>query len=182
MGFANPIRWRMSKEVAERKRWASCSVRPRGCVPLRFLPLFCLAYVLGDIMDSAVSLCPVPREAVLAHDKTLKLHGELAARTISRIARALTSPDAVVRRLGVQRVILLIQKNDYLHSIRVCLWEATSSSSAIRNNVDYVPHAYAQRYIPSSTVPACVISAPCRSDSDVRRSYDGAETVHHGER
>jgi len=61
-------------------------------------------------MDSAVSLRHEPYDTDLAHDKLLtdwmeKLPPELDLDEF-RIARALASPDTVVRRLGVQSVII----------------------------------------------------------------------------
>ncbi|KAJ8589231.1 hypothetical protein M405DRAFT_818365 [Rhizopogon salebrosus TDB-379] len=91
----DPNRWKMSKEVAERKRWAwwhiilleqwqafmfgrllavaSHTAFSSGQTRLYApnLALFRLAYILGDIMDSAVSPRPVPYETVLSHDKRL---------------------------------------------------------------------------------------------------------------
>jgi len=93
------------------------------------IALFRLAYILGDIMDSAVSLRPVPYETVLAHDKLLSnwmdtLPPELDLDEF-RIARALASQDIVVRRLGVQSVII---RTSYYH-IRFTLHRPYASSS-----------------------------------------------------
>jgi len=103
--------------------------QPRLYVPN--IALFQLPYVLGDIMDSAVSLRPVPYDAVLAHDKLLtdwmeKLPPELDLDEF-RIARALASPDTVVRRLGVQGVII---QTSYYH-IRFTLRRPYAPSSPL---------------------------------------------------
>ncbi|KAJ8585470.1 hypothetical protein M405DRAFT_853651 [Rhizopogon salebrosus TDB-379] len=150
----DPNRWKMSKEVAERKRWAwwhiillerwqafmfgrllavashhfdttfpsvHYSLTPtntNGQTRLYApnLALFRLVYILGDIMDSAISLRPVPYETVLSHDKHLtswmeSLPPELDLGEFG-IARALASPDTVVRRLGVQSIII---RTSYYH-------------------------------------------------------------------
>lgn len=87
--------------------------------PRIYLPniaLFRLAYILGDIMDSAVSLRTVPYEVVQANDRSLtqwmeSLPGELDLDEF-RVARSLASPDVTVRRLGVQSVII---RTSYYH-------------------------------------------------------------------
>ncbi|OJA07772.1 hypothetical protein AZE42_02981 [Rhizopogon vesiculosus] len=161
----DPIRWKMSKETAERKRWAWWHImllerwqafmfgRPLAVASHHFdtalpsispitptnppqprlyapnIALFRLAYVLGDIMDSAVSLRPVPYETVLAHDKLLTNWMESLPPELDldefRIARALASPDTIVRRLGVQSVII---RTSYYH-IRFTLHRPYASAS-----------------------------------------------------
>ena len=74
------------------------------------IALFNLAYVLGDIMDDAVSFRAVPYASVQEKDKALTdwydaLPPELDLDEF-RIARALASPITSVRRLGVQSVII----------------------------------------------------------------------------
>lgn len=93
------------------------------------IALFRLAYVLGDIMDSAVSLRPVPYDTVLAHDKSLTTWMDALPRELNldefKIARALASPDIMVRRLGVQSVII---RTSYYH-IRFTLHRPYASAS-----------------------------------------------------
>ena len=68
--------------------------------------LFRLAYVLGNIMEDAVSFRPVPYTAIQEHDKQLVLWMEDLPPELDldeyRIARYLASPDNSTRRLGVQ--------------------------------------------------------------------------------
>ncbi|KAG6378388.1 fungal-specific transcription factor domain-containing protein [Boletus reticuloceps] len=141
----DPCKWRMSKELAERRRWAWWHIillerwqafmfgRPISIASHHFdtqfpdpsdpvhhpdepriygpnLHLFRLAYILGDIMDSAVSMRPVAYETVQAHDRALAqwmdtLPSELDLDEF-RVARSLASPHTVTRRLGVQSVII----------------------------------------------------------------------------
>ncbi|KAF9224345.1 hypothetical protein BS17DRAFT_779660 [Gyrodon lividus] len=141
----DPLKWRMSKEIAERRRWAWWHIillerwqafmfgRPLTIASHHFdtrLPLagdpvhrpdepriyvsnihlFRLAYILGDIMDSAVSLRPVPYETVQAHDRALTQWMENLPPELDldefRVARSLASHNTVTRRLGVQSVII----------------------------------------------------------------------------
>lgn len=81
-----------------------------GRLYLPNIALFRLAYVLGDIMDDAVSFRAVPYSAVQDKDKQLcqwydSLPLELDLDEY-RIARSLASPITSVRRLGVQSVII----------------------------------------------------------------------------
>jgi len=87
---------------------------PRIYVPN--LHLFRLAYILGDIMDSAISMRPVAYETVQAHDRALiqwmdTLPSELDLDEF-RVARSLASPNITTRRLGVQSVII---RTSYYH-------------------------------------------------------------------
>lgn len=87
---------------------------PRIYIPN--LHLFRLAYILGDIMDSAVSMRAVAYETVQAHDRALlqwvdTLPPELDLDEF-KVARSLASPDTVTRRLGVQSVII---RTSYFH-------------------------------------------------------------------
>ncbi|KAH7888082.1 fungal-specific transcription factor domain-containing protein [Phlebopus sp. FC_14] len=159
----DPIKWRMSKEMAERRRWAWWHAillerwqafmfgRPLAIAshhfdthlpaasdpvhhpsePRLYLPniaLFRLAYILGDIMDSAVSLRPVTYETVQANDRALTQWMETLPPELDldefRVARSLASPDTVTRRLGVQSVII---RTSYYH-IRFTLHRPYASS------------------------------------------------------
>ncbi|KAL4082053.1 fungal-specific transcription factor domain-containing protein [Scleroderma yunnanense] len=147
----DPLKWRMSKELAERRRWAWWHIvllerwqafmfgRPLAIAshhfdtqlpsandpilyptePRIYLPnlaLFRLAYILGDIMDSAVSLRPVPYDIVQANDRSLTQWMESLPPELDldefRVARSLASPDVTTRRLGVQSVII---RTSYYH-------------------------------------------------------------------
>ncbi|KIJ70407.1 hypothetical protein HYDPIDRAFT_23518 [Hydnomerulius pinastri MD-312] len=159
----DPMKWRMSKEVAERRRWAwwhtillerwqafmfgrplaiashhfdtrlptasdpvHQSTEPRIYAPN--IALFKLAYILGDIMNSAVSLRPVAYETIQENDRALtqwmdNLPPELDLDEF-RIARSLASPHTLTRRLGVQSVII---RTSYYH-IRFTLHRPYASS------------------------------------------------------
>ncbi|KAI5982288.1 fungal-specific transcription factor domain-containing protein [Pisolithus marmoratus] len=147
----DPLKWRMSKEVAERRRWAWWHIillerwqafmfgRPLAIAshhfdtqlpcasdpilypsePRIYLPnlaLFRLAYILGDIMDSAVSLRSVPYEVVQTNDRSLTQWMEALPSELDldefKVARSLASPDVITRRIGVQSVII---RTSYYH-------------------------------------------------------------------
>ena len=79
--------------------------------PRVYLPNLSLfrAYILRDIMDSAVSQRPVPYDFVLASDRSLTVDGVPLGRTHLgefRVARSLASFDVTTHRLGVQSVII----------------------------------------------------------------------------
>lgn len=183
----DPGKWRMHRDVAERRRWAwwhivlmeryvvSALLIQRGidlesflsrwqafmfgrpliiashhfdtqlpsyCDPAidktgrLYLPniaLFRLAFILGDIMDDAVSVRPVPYESVQANDRALTQWMENLPAEMDldeyRIARSLASPNTAIRRLGVQSVII---RTSYYH-IRFTLhrpYASTPSPSA----------------------------------------------------
>ncbi|KAG1780404.1 fungal-specific transcription factor domain-containing protein [Suillus placidus] len=166
----DPSRWRMNKELAERKRWAWWHIlllerwqafmfgRPLAVASHHFdtqLPsvspitptnppqlrlyapnvaLFRLAYVLGDIMDSAVSLRSVSYDTIMSHDKALANWMDTLPQELDldefRIARALASPDTVTRRLGVQSVII---RTSYYH-IRFTLHRPYAASPSLSLN------------------------------------------------
>ncbi|KAG5654658.1 hypothetical protein H0H81_009906 [Sphagnurus paluster] len=146
----DPGKWRMHRDVAERRRWAWWHIvlmerwqafmfgrplviashhfdtqLPSYCDPTidksgrLYLPniaLFRLAYILGDIMDDAVSVRPVPYESVQANDRALtqwmeELPSELDLDEY-RVARSLASQNAATRRIGVQSVII---RTSYYH-------------------------------------------------------------------
>ncbi|KAG7445961.1 uncharacterized protein BT62DRAFT_932306 [Guyanagaster necrorhizus] len=146
----DPGKWRMHRDVAERRRWAWWHIillerwhafmfgrpiciashhfdtqLPSYCDPAidktgrLYLPniaLFRLAYILGDIMDDAVSIRPVPYESVQANDRALtqwmdSLPSELDLDEY-RVARNLASTNNDMRRQGVQSVII---RTSYYH-------------------------------------------------------------------
>ncbi|KAJ7590740.1 hypothetical protein C8J56DRAFT_540993 [Mycena floridula] len=166
----DPGKWKMHRDVSERRRWAWWHIvlferwqsfmlgrptaiamhhwdtlLPSYCDPaidktgrlyLPNLALFRLAYILGDILDDAVSVRPVPYENVLANDRALvqwmdNLPEELDLDEY-RIARNLASPNASMRRLGVQSVII---RMSYYH-IRFTLHRpyASAPSNSIKSS------------------------------------------------
>jgi hypothetical protein len=91
--------------------------------------LFRLAYILGDIMDDAVSVRPVAYESVQANDRALvqwmdSLPPELDLDEY-RMARSLASPNTATRRVGVQSMVV---RASYYH-IRFSLHRPYASSS-----------------------------------------------------
>ncbi|KAG7096594.1 hypothetical protein E1B28_004013 [Marasmius oreades] len=158
----DPGKWRMQRDVAERRRWAWWHIilmerwqafmfgrplciashhfdtqLPSYCDPAidktgrLYLPniaLFRLAFILGDIVDDAVSVRPVPYESVKANDRALtewmdNLPAELDLDEY-RVARNLASSNANLRRLGVQSVII---RTSY-HHIRFTLHRPYASA------------------------------------------------------
>ena len=101
-----------------------------GRLYLPNIALFKLAYVLGDIMDDAVSFKPVPYSSVQENDKKLtKWFEDLPAELDLddyRLARSLASPVTSVRRLAVQSVII---RTAY-HHIRFTLHRPYANISA----------------------------------------------------
>ena len=109
------------------------SVDKSGRLYLPNIALFRLAFILGDILDDAVSVRPVPYESVQANDRNLtqwmdNLPPELDLDEY-RVARNLASPNAAVRRLGVQSVII---RTSYYH-IRFTLHRPYASAGMNSN-------------------------------------------------
>ncbi|KAF7301596.1 hypothetical protein MIND_00725100 [Mycena indigotica] len=104
-----------------------------------FLPniaLFRLAFILGDIMDDAVSVRPVPYDSVLANDRALtqwmdNLPPELDLDEY-RLARNLASPSPATRRLGVQSVVV---RTSYYH-IRFTLHRPYASTGPTSSKIN----------------------------------------------
>lgn len=180
----DPFKWRMSKELAERRRWAWWHIillerfvyppfllsfrthlrrrwqafmfgrpisiashhfdtqlpdpsdpvhhpdEPRIYVPN--LHLFRLAYILGDIMDTAVSMRPVAYETLQAHDRALTQWMDTLPPELDldefRVARSLASPNTITRRLGVQSVII---RTSFYH-IRFTLHRPYASAPSLK--------------------------------------------------
>ncbi|KJA24617.1 hypothetical protein HYPSUDRAFT_38685 [Hypholoma sublateritium FD-334 SS-4] len=160
----DPGKWKMHRDVAERRRWAWWHIillerwqafsfgRPiciaahhfdtqlpsyvdpaldkSGRLYLPNIALFRLAFILGDIMDDAVSVRPVPYEHVQANDRALTQWMDSLPKELDldeyRIARSLASDNIAVRRLGVQSVII---RASYLH-IRFTLHRPYTHSTA----------------------------------------------------
>ncbi|KAL5512772.1 hypothetical protein ACEPAG_3038 [Sanghuangporus baumii] len=146
----DPDKWRMHREVAERRRWAwwhilllerwqcflfgrplsiaghhfdtrmpshvDTSIDKTGRLFLPNIYMFKLADILGDVVDDAVSIRPVPYSRVLEHDKDLVEWMDDLPRELDldeyRLARSLASPDPADMRLGVLSVII---RTSYYH-------------------------------------------------------------------
>ncbi|KAJ7087254.1 fungal-specific transcription factor domain-containing protein [Mycena belliarum] len=160
----DPGKWKMHRDVAERRRWAwwhivllerwqafmfgrpitisshhfdtqlpsycDPSVDKSGRLYLPNIALFRLAFILGDIMDDAVSVRPVPYDSVLANDRALTQWHENLPQELDldeyRIARNLASSNLAARRLGVQSVII---RTSFYH-IRFTLHRPYASAHA----------------------------------------------------
>lgn len=87
-----------------------------GRLYLPNIALFRLAFILGDIMDDAVSVRPVPYESVQANDRALTQWMEDLPPEMEldeyRVARSLASSNISLRRLGVQSLII---RTSYYH-------------------------------------------------------------------
>lgn len=159
----DPGKWKMHRDVAERRRWAwwhiillerwqafmfgrpltiashhfdtqlpsycDPSVDKTGRLYLPNIALFRLAFILGDIMDDAVSVRTVPYENVLANDRALTQWMENLPPEMDldeyRVARSLASGTLATRRLGVQSVII---RTSYYH-IRFTLHRPYASAN-----------------------------------------------------
>ncbi|KAJ3822421.1 fungal-specific transcription factor domain-containing protein [Lentinula raphanica] len=159
----DPGKWRMHRDLAERRRWAWWHIillerweafmfgRPLAIASHHFdtsLPSYCdpavdksgrlylpnialfrLAFILGDIIDDAVSVRPVPYESVQANDRALRQWIDNLPLELNldeyKVARNLASPNANLRRLGVQSVII---RSSYYH-IRFTLHRPYASAS-----------------------------------------------------
>ncbi|TFK74442.1 hypothetical protein BDN72DRAFT_53904 [Pluteus cervinus] len=161
----DPGKWRMHRDVAERRRWAWWHIillerwqafmfgrplviashhfdtqLPSYCDPALdktgrlYLPniaLFRLAFILGDIMDDAVSVRPVPYESIQANDRALAQWFDSMPQELDmdeyRVARSLASSDYSIRRLGVQSMII---RTSYYH-IRFTLHRPYASANPL---------------------------------------------------
>ncbi|KAJ7672858.1 fungal-specific transcription factor domain-containing protein [Mycena rosella] len=169
----DPGKWKMHRDVAERRRWAwwhivllerwqafmfgrpitiashhfdtqlpsycDLSVDKTGRLYLPNIALFRLAFILGDIMDDAVSVRPVPYDSVQANDRALtqwmdNLPPELDLDEY-RLARNLASSNLATRRLGVQSVII---RTSYYH-IRFTLHRPYASANVTKLSGSDVP-------------------------------------------
>lgn len=100
-----------------------------GRLYLPNIALFRLAFILGDIVDDALSIRTVPYESVQANDRALVQWMENLPPELDldeyRVARSLASPNLAVRRLGVQSIII---RTSYYH-IRFTLHRPYASTS-----------------------------------------------------
>lgn len=86
------------------------AIDPTGRLYLPNIAIFRLAYILGEVMNDAVSLRPVSYASVLEHDRVLgewlqTLPPELDLDEVE-LGRHLTSPFPHIRRLGIQSVAI----------------------------------------------------------------------------
>ncbi|THG93243.1 hypothetical protein EW145_g8424, partial [Phellinidium pouzarii] len=163
----DPTRWRMPRELAERRRWAwwhivllerwQCflfgrplsvgshhfdtlmpsyvdpNVDKSGRLFLPNIHMFKLADILGDIVDDAVSIRPVPYSRVLERDRELVTWMEDLPRELDldeyRLARSLASPIPSDMRLGVLSVII---RTSYYH-IRFTLHRPYAATASDRS-------------------------------------------------
>lgn len=92
--------------------------------------LFRLAFILGDIMDDAVSVRPVPYESIQANDRALTRWFEDMPHELDmdeyRVARSLASSDQAQRRFAVQSMII---RTSYYH-IRFSLHRPYASANS----------------------------------------------------
>ena len=100
-----------------------------GRLYLPNIALFRLAFILGDIMDDAVSVRPVPYENVQTNDRALTQWMDNLPLELDlddyRVARSLASTNIAIRRLAVQSVII---RTSYYH-IRFTLHRPYASAS-----------------------------------------------------
>ncbi|KAI0255493.1 hypothetical protein BJV78DRAFT_678435 [Lactifluus subvellereus] len=91
-------------------------VNPSGRLYEPNIHLFRLAFILGDIMDDAVSLRPVPYESVLTKDRTLQEWWDTLPTELDMddhtLVGYLASSTTSKRRIGVQSVIF---RTAFLH-------------------------------------------------------------------
>ncbi|KIJ26036.1 Glucooligosaccharide oxidase [Sphaerobolus stellatus SS14] len=168
----DPGRWKITRELAERRRWAWWNIMlierwqafmfgrplsicnhhfdtqfpgafdpaydPSGRLHLPYLHLFRLAEAMGDIMDDAVSVRPVPYERVIGQDQVLARWLDTLPAELNlddyRLARALSSKELATRRTGAQSLCLRI----FYYHVRFTLhrpysgpWKATPVSQTI---------------------------------------------------
>lgn len=91
-------------------------VDPSGKLYDANISLFRLAYILGDIIDDAVSLRPVPYDSVLAKDRYLQEWWETLPTELDMdgytLINFLTSPTTSKRCIGVQSIVV---RTAFLH-------------------------------------------------------------------
>jgi hypothetical protein len=108
--FGRPISIASNHFDTQLPSYCSPDIDKTGRLYLPNIALFRLANILGDIMDNAVSVRPVPYEAIKANDRALTQWIESIPPELDldefRVARSLASPITSVRRLGVQSVII----------------------------------------------------------------------------
>jgi len=128
--FGRPITMASHHFDTQLPSFCDPAVDKTGRLYLPNIALFRLAFILGDIMDDAVSVRPVPYESVLANDRALaqwmdNLPPEMDLDEF-RVARSLASSNVAQRRLGVQSIII---RTSYYH-IRFTLHRPYASSAA----------------------------------------------------
>ncbi|KAJ6538959.1 fungal-specific transcription factor domain-containing protein [Mycena capillaripes] len=213
----DPGKWRMHRDVAERRRWAwwhivllerwqafmfgrpitisshhfdtqlpsycDPSVDKTGRLYLPNIALFRLAFILGDIMDDAVSVRPVPYDSVQANDRALtqwmdNLPPELDLDEY-RLARNLASSNLATRRLGVQSVCV---RTSYYH-IRFTLHRpyANASANPTKMNGGELPKAAQSLEIAVNAADKLItMTAQSRPDSLTNSAFAGAGHMNWG--
>jgi len=135
--FGRPLAFASHHFDTQLPSYCDPAVDKTGRLYLPNIALFHLAHILGDIIDDAVSVRPVPYESVQANDRALTRWMEDLPVELDldeyRVARSLASPNTSARRLGVQSVVV---RASYYH-IRFTLHRPyvtnPSSNSAISN-------------------------------------------------
>lgn len=94
------------------------------------IAMFKLVFILGQIMDDAVSLRPVAYESILRHDRALAQWLESLPKELNLneydTARSLSSTDIGERRLAVQSIIMRLS----FYRIRFTLHRPYANTSA----------------------------------------------------
>ncbi|KAF9452002.1 hypothetical protein P691DRAFT_722737 [Macrolepiota fuliginosa MF-IS2] len=126
--FGRPLAFASHHFDTQLPSYCDPAVDKTGRLYLPNIALFRLAFILGDIVDDALSVRPVPYENVQANDRALTQWMENLPAELDldeyRVARSLASPNLAVRRLGVQSIII---RTSYYH-IRFTLHRPHASS------------------------------------------------------
>ncbi|KAJ7067942.1 fungal-specific transcription factor domain-containing protein [Mycena amicta] len=144
-----------------------------GRLYLPNIALFRLAFILGDIMDDAVSVRPVPYDSVLANDRALtqwmdNLPPELDLDEY-RLARNLASSNPATRRLGVQSVVV---RTSYYH-IRFTLHRpyASTGPTSSKANAEHSKSAQSLEIAVNAADRLITMTAQSRPDFLTNSSY-----------
>ena len=145
--FGRPLAFASHHFDTQLPSYCDPAVDKTGRLYLPNIALFRLAHILGDIIDDAVSVRPVPYDSIQANDRALTRWMEDLPVELDldeyRVARSLASPNTPTRRLGVQSVCV---RASYYH-IRFTLhrpYVTNPSNSAISNNKSIDPAKSAQ--------------------------------------
>jgi hypothetical protein len=127
--FGRPISIASHHFDTQMPSYCSPDIDSTGRLYLPNIALFRLATILGDIMNNAVSVRPVPYEAILENDRALTQWMDSIPVELDldefRVARSLASPVTAIRRIGVQSVII---RTAYYH-IRFTLHRPYASAA-----------------------------------------------------
>jgi hypothetical protein len=131
--FGRPLAFASHHFDTQLPSFCDPAIDKTGRIYVPNIALFRLAFILGDIVDDALSVRPVPYENVQANDRALTQWMENLPAELDldeyRVARSLASPNIAVRRFGVQSIII---RTSYYH-IRFTLHRPYASAS-INNN------------------------------------------------